>query len=159
MDGQPDESDAVRARLVGTLAAYASAHSELGRHFARRMRMHATDAAAMVEIIAAQGREVPLTPARLAERVGLTRGATSILLNRLQAAGHIQRRRGDQDRRTVTLHASVGVHENAADYFAPLQERVGAALARYSSDEIARAEHLIAELLAVHHEHLDQVDR
>lgn len=116
-----DTSARSRARTVEALAAYASAQSELGREFARRMSMHATDSAAVVEILRAEERGTPLTPARLSERIGLTSGATSILLNRLEGAGHITRRRGHSDRRLVSLHSTASVHEAADRFFAPVR--------------------------------------
>lgn len=47
--------------------------------------------------------EEPATPKRLAEHLGLTSGATAILLNRLEARGYIQRSPHPTDRRGVLL--------------------------------------------------------
>lgn len=67
----------------------------------------------MVEILAAEERGLPLTPARLAERIALTTGATSTLLNRLETSGHIVRTREHSDRRVVTLHVTPSSHQLA----------------------------------------------
>ncbi|MBM2614270.1 MarR family transcriptional regulator [Actinoplanes sp. LDG1-06] len=98
--------------------------------------MHATDAAAVVEIINAEQHGRPLTPARLAERVSLTTGATSILLNRLEQAGHIVRTREHTDRRIVTLHSTPAIHAAAATFYEPLGDQLGAVLADYSPAEL-----------------------
>lgn len=66
-----------------------------------------------MEILAAEGRGQPLTPARLAARIALTPGATSTLLNRLEDAGHVVRTREHTDRRIVILHSTRTVHETA----------------------------------------------
>jgi len=124
------------ARVIEELWAYGAGQSDLGRHFARRMRMHATDSAAIVEILRAEDRGQPLTPARLAERIGLTSGATSILLNRLEEAGHVTRERGHSDRRLVTLRSTAAVHRRSAQFFGPLREQLDAVLSRYSSEEL-----------------------
>jgi DNA-binding MarR family transcriptional regulator len=45
----------------------------------------------------------PMTAGALADAVGLTRGATTALIDRLEAAGHVRRVRGIEDRRTVAV--------------------------------------------------------
>ncbi|MBL7261566.1 MarR family transcriptional regulator [Actinoplanes sp. LDG1-01] len=98
--------------------------------------MHATDAAAIVEIISAEEHGRPLTPARLAERIGLTTGATSILLNRLEEAGRIVRTRENSDRRIVTLHSTPGIQADADEYYEPLARRLDAVLHDHSPAEL-----------------------
>ena len=118
------------------MRAFATTQSELGRFFARSRRLHPTDAAAIVEILTAEERGRPLTPARLAERLALTTGATSTLLNRLEEAGHVRRTREHSDRRLVTLHSSPAVHETAEAFFAPLTAHLNAAISDYSAAEL-----------------------
>lgn len=76
-------------------------------------------------------------PARLSERIGLSFGATSTLLNRLEAVRHMTRHRGHADRRIVTLHSTSTVHAIADRFFDPLDERIQEALAGYSSHDDA----------------------
>ena len=143
-----DERDAVtrqRERVIEGLQAYAAAQSELGREFARHTRMHVTDSAAVVEILRAEGHGRPLTPARLAERVGLSSGATSILLNRLEGAGHVVRRRGHADRRLVTLHSTPTVHESAEDFFSPLRARLEQLMNRYTPEQLDLVEKVVTD--------------
>lgn len=125
-----------RQRIIEGFEGYAAGQSELGRVFARHMGLHVTDAAATVEILRAEQRGQPLTPAQLATRLGLTRGSTSVLLNRLEDAGHITRIRGHADRRKVTLESSAMVHTTADAFFAPLRARIDAAIGGYTSDEL-----------------------
>jgi MarR family transcriptional regulator, organic hydroperoxide resistance regulator len=146
-----DEIDAVqqRERVLQTLVAFASAQSELGRLFARSRQMHTTDAAAIVEILAAEGRGQPLTPARLAERIALTTGATSTLLNRLEEAGHIVRTREHRDRRVVTLHSTQTIHQTADAYYAPLSDQLHAAMAECSPADLTLVEDFVDRLRTV----------
>lgn len=123
-------------RVVNGLWAYAAGQSELGREFARHVGLPVTDSAAIVEILRAEDRGRPLGPARLAHLIGLTSGATSILLNRLEDAGHIARRRGHADRRAVTLHSTTAIHETAGAFFGPLRLRLDAVMDRYTSDHL-----------------------
>lgn len=79
-----------------------------------------------MEITAAEEKGTPLSPARLGERISLTSGATTALLNRLEKAGHIVRTRENADRRVVTLHSSAHVQDLADEFFGPLAVRLDA---------------------------------
>lgn len=147
MTSEADEAEQRRERTLNVLYGFASAYSELGRVFARSHAMHTTDAAAVVEILTAEERGHPLTPARLAERIGLTTGATSILLNRLEEAGHIVRVRGGHtDRRLVTLHSTPAVHASADAFYAPMNGQLHDILAAYSEAELDAIEDVVSQL-------------
>ncbi|MEV1048712.1 MarR family transcriptional regulator [Streptomyces sp. NPDC049916] len=142
------QSDDASARALEALWAYGARQSDLGRAFARHMGMHTTDAAAVTEILRAEERGHPLTPARLAERIGLTSGATSILLNRLEEAGHITRLRERTDRRLVTLRSAPAVHEASRLFSGPLRSRLRETAASFSPQELAVVERFIADICA-----------
>src|ERR1700677_763401 len=89
----PGDIAAQRAKLLEELRAYGADYSEVARRFATWLGVHSTDATALVEILSAEERGDPLSPARLSERISLTSGATTALLNRLGRAGHIVRSR------------------------------------------------------------------
>ena len=158
MSGQ-DAAVRQRERIIDGLRAYASGQSELGREFARRSRLHVTDSAAIVAILRAEERGRPLTPARLAEKIGLTSGATSILLNRLEDAGHITRVRGHADRRIVTLHSTSAVHESADAFFEPLHLRLLALMERYPPDQLDLIEEFVTEMRSTVDDHTRVRDR
>ena len=98
--------------------------------------MHTTDADAVMLIIEVEQRERPLTPARLAERLGLSPGATSILLGRLEQAGHIERTREATDRRVVTLRSTTRINASADAFFEPLHEQLGQALGGFTAAQL-----------------------
>jgi MarR family transcriptional regulator, organic hydroperoxide resistance regulator len=138
----PTGAGDARTRVVQSFTAFSAAQGELSRFFARSMGMHTTDAAAVVLIIEAEEVGRPLTPARLAERVGLSPGATSILLGRLEEAGYVERTREGTDRRIVTLHSTATINAAADAFFDPLQLQLGKVLGEFTAaqlDTIARA--------------------
>ncbi|MCY1140951.1 MarR family transcriptional regulator [Actinoplanes sp. Pm04-4] len=145
-------------QVVQSLRDLAAAQSDLGRAFARSQRMHPTDATAIVEIINAEQRGHPLTPARLAERIALTTGATSILLNRLEQAGHIARTREHSDRRIVTLRSTSDIHAAAAAFFEPLAHRLTAALADYSPADLQLINSAATRLHSTMTTYMDELD-
>ena len=111
--------------------AYGGTFTEFSHRFASWLGLHSTDATALMEITAAEEKGTPLSPARLGERISLTSGATTALLNRLEKAGHIVRTRENADRRVVTLHSSAHVQDLADEFFGPLAVRLDAMMAKY----------------------------
>ena len=142
----PSEAAELRRRVLNGFLAFAAAQNELGREFARGVHLHTTDSAAILAIINAEERGKPLTPVRLADRISLTTGATSVLLNRLEDAGHVVRARGHADRRMVTLHSTPSVHETADAFFQPLGDRFDTMMNAYSPDELRLVEKFVTGL-------------
>ena len=135
-----------RARISDALRAYGESYDQLGRTFAASAGLHSTDATALIEILRAEEQGEPLSPARLSEHIGLTSGATSTLLNRLENAGHIRRSRGSADRRVVTLHSTPGIHATADAFFDPLDRQLNAVMDRYEPELLDRLTGLLGEL-------------
>jgi DNA-binding MarR family transcriptional regulator len=125
-----------RKQIIASFTAFSAAQNELVRLFARSNHMHSTDAAAVVQIIEHEDRGRLLTPARLAERIGLSPGATSILLSRLESAGFIDRTREHTDRRVVTLRSTKSINDAADAFFEPLAQQLDDVLATFTPDEI-----------------------
>lgn len=141
------ESAEMRSRVLGDLLAFSASQSDRGRAFARHMKMRLTDSAAIVEILRAEDRGRPLTPARLGERIGMTSGATTILLNRLEDAGHITRTRGHADRRIVTLHTAPAVHAEADAFFEPERDRILELMDGYGPEDLALIHQFVSSLV------------
>ncbi|OEI68058.1 MarR family winged helix-turn-helix transcriptional regulator [Curtobacterium sp. ER1/6] len=144
--GSGAATDEQRAALVDAVRSFGARDSELGRMFARSHGMHPTDAAAVVEILTAERHGGTLTPARLAARVGLTTGATSTLLRRLETAGHVVRSHDHDDRRVVRLRSTESVHQAAAAFYAPLSDALRRALGDFSPADLAIATEVVLAL-------------
>jgi DNA-binding MarR family transcriptional regulator len=81
-------------------------------------------------------REGPLTAGRLAEVTGLTTGAMTTALDRLERAGFARRRRDDADRRRVLVELTPEALQNAGSFYtehAALSERL---YHRYTEDQL-----------------------
>ena len=78
----------------------ATAGSAASAALARRMTMHPTDLAAMSHIAYAVEQ---LGPGELSSLLGITPAATTDLVDRLEAAGHVMRERNPHDKRRVRL--------------------------------------------------------
>ncbi|MER7134527.1 MarR family winged helix-turn-helix transcriptional regulator [Streptosporangium saharense] len=148
--------EGVAARLMEELRIYGGHYAELSRRFAAWLGLHSTDATAVLEIAAAEERGAPLSPARLSERVSLSTGATTALLNRLEAAGHITRTREHSDRRVVTLRGGAHIQERADEFFGPLARRLDAAMSPYPPELLERFESFVADLNSAMDAHLTE---
>ncbi|MCX4652428.1 MarR family transcriptional regulator [Streptomyces microflavus] len=144
-DGGSDDATRVD-HLMDGLRAFGANYTEFTRRFATWLGLHSTDAVALVEILYAEDKGTPLSPARLSERVSLSSGATAILLKRLEQAGHIVRTRESTDRRVVTLRSSPDIRPRAEVFFGPYAERMAEVMAAYSPQEIQRFEDFIGHL-------------
>lgn len=102
--------------------------------FAAGQGLHATDVQALAAILDA---DEPMTPGRLRDRLGLTSGAVTACLDRLERAGHIRRTRESADRRVVHLHYAPEARAVARAFFRPLAAATEATRARFSDDELA----------------------
>jgi DNA-binding MarR family transcriptional regulator len=79
----------------------------------------------------------PVTAGELAQWTGLTTGAVTGIIDRLETAGFVQRERDLTDRRKVVVRPLAAVHEKIVPLYAPMQEAADAALSGYSNEELA----------------------
>jgi MarR family transcriptional regulator, organic hydroperoxide resistance regulator len=142
VESQPDDIQRqlgdLEVRVLERLRAFAADYTYVNRQLATWLGVHTADAAAYAEILYAQDRGEPLTPAQLAKRLAMTSGATTSLLNRLEAAGLIVRSRESADRRVVTLRSDPAIRREAPRFFGPLAERLDAVMSGYSAEFLDR---------------------
>ncbi|MFD3542624.1 MarR family winged helix-turn-helix transcriptional regulator [Streptomyces sp. NPDC058662] len=104
--------------------------------FAHGQGLHPTDVQALSVIL---DSAEPLTPGRLREHLGLTSGAVTACLDRLERAGHITRARESEDRRVVHIRYAEGGRAAARSSFMPLAAATDRARQRFTTDELAVA--------------------
>ncbi|GHG43177.1 MarR family winged helix-turn-helix transcriptional regulator [Streptomyces zaomyceticus] len=104
--------------------------------FAASQGLHPTDVQALSVVL---DSPEPLTPGRLREHLGLTSGAVTACLDRLERAGHIRRSRESADRRVVHVHYVEGAKAAARSYFMPLAQAAERARLRFDAEELAAA--------------------
>jgi DNA-binding MarR family transcriptional regulator len=81
-------------------------------------------------------REGPVTAGRLAETTGLTTGAITTVLDRLERAGHARRVRDGSDRRRVLVELTPDAVRCAGQYYAPHAELSERLYKRYTLEQI-----------------------
>ncbi|GAA4861200.1 MarR family winged helix-turn-helix transcriptional regulator [Actinomycetospora straminea] len=148
-----------REHLVDLLQAYADEAGRLGHVFAAGQGLHRTDAAALLAVLRAERDGDPLTPGRLGEEVGLSSGATTAAVDRLERLGHLHRRRDDIDRRRVTLHHDPAGADVGRAFFGPLAARLDAVLTGYTPAELDVVHRFLTEVVASVAEHRAEVSQ
>ncbi|MFD3536921.1 MarR family winged helix-turn-helix transcriptional regulator [Streptomyces sp. NPDC058664] len=128
---------------VGDLQSFAVAlrrtQGELHRlvhGFAQTQGLHPTDVHALAVVL---DSPEPLTPGRLREHLGLTSGAVTACLDRLEKAGHIRRTRESADRRVVHVRYEDGARAAARRYFLPLAEAAERTREQFDPTELSVA--------------------
>lgn len=119
MKHQRDESGQWLAGLskpMLSLRTFLTAHDEMQRRQARRMAINATDMQAL-RLLDLHGE---MGPTELGRRLDLRSASVTVLLDRLEATGYVERVRDEHDRRRVTVRALPDALELLFDTWAPV---------------------------------------
>ncbi|HEX8510757.1 MAG TPA: MarR family transcriptional regulator [Propionibacteriaceae bacterium] len=99
--------------------------------------IHRTDLTALSHAMDASRGTGRLTPGELATRMGLSPSATTSMLDRLEAAGHVLRTRDSSDRRQVTITVTEHAQQTGYQIFAPLAQAFDQVMSGYPTGELA----------------------
>ena len=91
-------------------------------------------------------REGPLTPGELAGRLGVTPGAVTGVLNRLESTGHAHRESDPADGRSVRVVPTPASIETATARLMPLIMQLTQRTADYSAEEMAVIERFLDDV-------------
>ncbi len=140
-----DQTDPVgRAKLLKLLQRQSEEAVRLAAVFGEVHGLHQTDVAALAVIAEATETGVPIGPGALSATLHLSPPATSALLDRLENAGHVIRRRDPDDRRRAILEIQPEASELASAFFGPLGAAFERAMDRYTPQDLK----IIAAFLA-----------
>jgi len=118
--------------LMREMRLMSSFDSLFSQAVAERVGMHQTDIETM-DLLNTLG---PMTAGELSERTGLTSGATTRLIDRLERAGYVRRCHDEADRRCVIIEP---VHENLEKLgalFQPMADAMAILASRLSDPEL-----------------------
>ncbi len=101
--------------------------------------------------------EEPMTAGALAEATGLTTGAVTAILDRLEAAGYIRRTHDAGDRRRVFVSVTAKANRRSGEIWGPLGETFRALHSRYSVAELELLLDYLRRGRELHAEHLERV--
>jgi len=101
----------------------------------------------------------PISASVLAERAGLSRGAMTTALDRLEKAGLVRRVDDPLDRRSVKVEATPSSKKAVGDIWEPIQADGLALLKRYGNEEIKLLNRFFDEYCSVQRTHAQRIRR
>ena len=129
----PADRAALLAALDRQIRAMSAQAILLSQAVADRLPVNSTDLECL-DLLVLEG---PLTAGRLAERSGLTTGAITGVIDRLERAGYARRVADPADRRRVIVEPRPEGVREIAPLYASLVQAMQALYARYSDQELA----------------------
>lgn len=111
-----------------------------------RDRLYRTDLHALGIMMGAARAGLTVTPGLLREELNLSSPATTALVDRLDSAGHVTRRRSEVDRRQVHLEMTEKARTTGAMLFAPLARHINGVLDQYSEEQLALLGGMLAKV-------------
>lgn len=141
-DGRPVEEGDIRARLQQLTIR----QQRFERAVAQQLDVDAAGLDAMDHLLSSG----PSTPTELAHRLEISTAAMTLVLNRLESAGHIRRERHPSDGRKLVVTASEESAEEAHGRVAPLIEGVEELIASMGDAELAVVEGFLQSLVQIY---------
>jgi DNA-binding MarR family transcriptional regulator len=120
-------------QLRSEIMGYLGAASEYDEGLAKKLKLSRTDMRCLDLI----GRLGPMTAGRLAAESGLTTGAVTFILDRLEEARMVTRRRDTEDRRRVWVEIVPAARERLQGLQQPVAEEMRQVAQRFKADELA----------------------
>lgn len=118
-----------------------------GSAFAQQHGLGSTDVRALIALLDLERAGVPASPTRLAHELGLTTASTTVLLDRLERAGHVLRTARTDDRRRVDVTVTDAAKRLGWAFFGPLIDTTRAVLAERSPAERAVVDSFLDDLV------------
>lgn len=112
---------------------------------ARRLELGYSDVAAL-DLLSLEG---PMGPVELGERLGMRSASATSLVDRLEAAGHIERRRDAEDRRRVTVVPTPHANRESLRAMGPMLAELSEAAQALGEDERRAVVAYLEEVTAV----------
>lgn len=139
--------------LIGAIRAVGNARDALDQAVADRLQINLTDLRCM-DILQQRGTA---TAGQLAGANGLSTGAVTTMLDRLERAGFVRRVRDPVDRRRVYVELTDASQRVCGELFGPLGDDARTLFARYDEDELVLLRDFMRRDHALQDEHAARI--
>jgi DNA-binding MarR family transcriptional regulator len=112
--------------------AFQDATDQVDEAVARRLRLNRTD----LRCLSVLSQAGTLGASALADAAGLSRGAMTTALDRIEAAGYVRRVWDQQDRRTVRVEITEAAKQEVGVLYGPLAKEGAQLLQKYTTREL-----------------------
>jgi DNA-binding MarR family transcriptional regulator len=124
---------------------YSQRLDQTNQRIGELMRVNRTDH----RVLELLNRHGPMAAGDLAEEAGLTTGAVTAVVDRLEKLGYAQRVRDTVDRRRVVIEQTPESERLGRQYYAPFMARGFAAMRRYTADQLTAIRDFMLEIAAL----------
>ncbi|HET8757779.1 MAG TPA: MarR family transcriptional regulator [Solirubrobacteraceae bacterium] len=145
----------VIARGGAVFRAYQTSNDNFDQAIADHAGMNRTDMRCLDLIDQAGG----MTAGELAKAAGLTSGAVTAVVDRLEKAGMARRVADPADRRRVRIEITPKLWEATGPLMTPFLEESQAILDDYTTEELARFSDFLERVIAVQAKHTERIRR
>ncbi|WP_345376422.1 MarR family winged helix-turn-helix transcriptional regulator [Frondihabitans cladoniiphilus] len=145
MTDDPDRAR-LRALAVEDIQRLITEGRRITQYFSARQGLSQTDLDALLHVLHEENAGSPTSAGRIAERLGLTSGAATGVIDRLERQGHVVRKRDEQDRRMVRVHYGDQGMAVARQFFTPLARMSDAVFDDLDEDELVVVERFLARM-------------
>jgi len=133
------EASTPRRALVFALLDLGTDINAVGQAASAQIGINQTDLICLNALF----RQGPMSAGQLATAIGLTSGATTTAIDRLERAGYAQRRGDPTDRRKVLVHASEEGANQAFALFDGLLDTVADRAADFTDEQLSQLHDLV----------------
>jgi DNA-binding MarR family transcriptional regulator len=149
------EAESARPGLGEASRAYQAAVDDFDRELARCLGINETDLRCMEILL----EELPeASPSQLAERLNLTTGSTTALLDRLEKAGHLARQAHPTDRRRTVVRATPDFRRTAYALMGPLVDEGRQMIAEtFTPEQVATITEFLRRATDLQRRHVEQL--
>jgi DNA-binding MarR family transcriptional regulator len=133
--------------------AFQDATDEVDEAVARTLRLNRTD----MRCLSVLSRVGAISASALAAATGLTRGAMTTALDRLEAAGYARRVWDQEDRRTVRVEITDAARKEIAAFYGPLAAEGFNFLQKYSTQELSAVLRYLEDGQALQRAHAQRI--
>jgi DNA-binding MarR family transcriptional regulator len=144
----PVPSEDAAPGTVHRLRALTLLLEQHGSTFAQQNGLGSTDVRALIALLDLERAGVPASPTLLARELRLTTASTTVLLDRLERAGHVQRSARTDDRRRVDVTVTAAAKRLGWAFFGPVIDTTRTVLAARTAAERAVVDQFLDDLVA-----------
>ncbi|MDN2710246.1 MULTISPECIES: MarR family winged helix-turn-helix transcriptional regulator [unclassified Janthinobacterium] len=119
---------------------------ETAQRLSTALGINQTDMALMEQLIS----NGPLAPNELAARLAVTTAGVTLVIDRLERAGHVTRERQQDDKRRVLVHPVQASVAQTYRHIAPMLDGLDAVLSALSAGERTTIEHFLQQVITVY---------
>ena len=113
--GMDDDEIAQVVRVLQSIRRWREAEQRMSLNSRNHMKLNENDMKALRFLVICKNEGLIATPGNLAEHLNISSASTTKLLDRLTAAGHIERSAHPSDRRALMITITQHTHEQVRD--------------------------------------------